>query len=225
MALINCPECGKEISSTVKICPNCGYTINTNHFFLPNISIKKSFKIIIISALFILLFVLYWTNKQSTSHTPFEVLYIGQTRDDVNKKLGIPNTSANNKENIFGYICNYDEYSTSFLNRTGNLTIWYDENNALDHAYFYVNYDWRLIVDKQTGLEFIVEPTSKDKDDMREYYLKIVSFYTEKYGTSERNEYYDHEWILPDNSVISTKFTLNPESVESAITVYYRWRN
>lgn len=27
MALINCPECRKEISDTVKICPNCGYKI------------------------------------------------------------------------------------------------------------------------------------------------------------------------------------------------------
>ena len=27
MALINCPECGKEISDTVKTCPNCGYKL------------------------------------------------------------------------------------------------------------------------------------------------------------------------------------------------------
>ena len=27
MALINCPECGKEISDKVKACPNCGYPI------------------------------------------------------------------------------------------------------------------------------------------------------------------------------------------------------
>lgn len=27
MALIKCPECGKEISDTVKSCPNCGYRI------------------------------------------------------------------------------------------------------------------------------------------------------------------------------------------------------
>lgn len=27
MALINCPECGKEISDTAKICVNCGFTI------------------------------------------------------------------------------------------------------------------------------------------------------------------------------------------------------
>ena len=25
MALIKCEECGKEISSSAKICPNCGY--------------------------------------------------------------------------------------------------------------------------------------------------------------------------------------------------------
>lgn len=27
MALINCPECGKEISDTAQRCVNCGYTI------------------------------------------------------------------------------------------------------------------------------------------------------------------------------------------------------
>lgn len=28
MALINCPECGKEISDAAISCPHCGYTIN-----------------------------------------------------------------------------------------------------------------------------------------------------------------------------------------------------
>jgi len=28
MALINCPECNHEVSSTTKICPNCGYQLN-----------------------------------------------------------------------------------------------------------------------------------------------------------------------------------------------------
>lgn len=30
MALINCPECGKEISDTATSCPNCGRPLNTN---------------------------------------------------------------------------------------------------------------------------------------------------------------------------------------------------
>lgn len=29
MALIQCPECGKEISDQAASCPNCGYAINT----------------------------------------------------------------------------------------------------------------------------------------------------------------------------------------------------
>lgn len=28
MALINCPECGKEVSDKASSCPNCGYPIN-----------------------------------------------------------------------------------------------------------------------------------------------------------------------------------------------------
>lgn len=27
MALINCPECNKQISDTIKSCPNCGYEL------------------------------------------------------------------------------------------------------------------------------------------------------------------------------------------------------
>lgn len=27
MALINCPECGKEVSDKAKTCPNCGIAI------------------------------------------------------------------------------------------------------------------------------------------------------------------------------------------------------
>ena len=27
MALINCPECGKEVSDSAEMCPNCGYSI------------------------------------------------------------------------------------------------------------------------------------------------------------------------------------------------------
>ena len=29
MALIKCPECGKEISDKATVCPNCGYPITT----------------------------------------------------------------------------------------------------------------------------------------------------------------------------------------------------
>ena len=38
MALIKCPECGKEISDTAKSCPNCGYTIHNKKSFLQFLS-------------------------------------------------------------------------------------------------------------------------------------------------------------------------------------------
>lgn len=27
MALVKCPECGKEVSNSAAVCPNCGYGI------------------------------------------------------------------------------------------------------------------------------------------------------------------------------------------------------
>lgn len=52
MALINCPECGKQVSDVASSCPNCGYPIshyietmqesnNANTFFQENKSEKK----------------------------------------------------------------------------------------------------------------------------------------------------------------------------------------
>ena len=33
MALIKCPECGKEISDTAKQCPNCGHPLTQKKLF------------------------------------------------------------------------------------------------------------------------------------------------------------------------------------------------
>ena len=41
MALIKCPECGKEISSEAKACPYCGYPINKEEIQKPSIKSKK----------------------------------------------------------------------------------------------------------------------------------------------------------------------------------------
>ena len=32
MALINCPECGKEISDSTKICPHCAFVFRFDYF-------------------------------------------------------------------------------------------------------------------------------------------------------------------------------------------------
>ncbi|MGH7481770.1 MAG: zinc ribbon domain-containing protein [Longimicrobiales bacterium] len=36
MALVKCPECGKEVSSSAGTCPHCGYTLATTADAPPN---------------------------------------------------------------------------------------------------------------------------------------------------------------------------------------------
>ena len=51
MALINCPECGKEISDTVQACPHCGFSFTNS----PTPKKKKHTALVIILAVIILL--------------------------------------------------------------------------------------------------------------------------------------------------------------------------
>ena len=48
MALVECPECKKQVSDTAKVCPSCGYKLDAE-------KVKKRNKIIKRSILFILL--------------------------------------------------------------------------------------------------------------------------------------------------------------------------
>lgn len=41
VALIKCPECGKEISDTVKYCPNCGVEIKKQNLTTDKAKIKN----------------------------------------------------------------------------------------------------------------------------------------------------------------------------------------
>ena len=58
MALINCPECGHEVSDTIQQCPHCGYAINGQ----PQQAAPKKTKapIIAIIAVVLILSVLAW---------------------------------------------------------------------------------------------------------------------------------------------------------------------
>lgn len=56
MALINCPECNREISDRVKACPHCGYPIGDDETDKTiNSNKKKSKGIILISILFLMI--------------------------------------------------------------------------------------------------------------------------------------------------------------------------
>lgn len=53
MALIKCPECGKQVSDAAKSCPECGYPIATDNSFSPTASNKPNYKLMIGAAVVI----------------------------------------------------------------------------------------------------------------------------------------------------------------------------
>lgn len=63
MALIQCPECGKEISDTINKCPHCGYSVKPR-LILDNIKKKNVFiGLFTIIALIIIIFILTSINR------------------------------------------------------------------------------------------------------------------------------------------------------------------
>lgn len=60
MALLNCPECGKEISEFAKVCPNCGIKIRKSKKKI----ILLIFSIVLLAAVFIGLFFVMKIKKE-----------------------------------------------------------------------------------------------------------------------------------------------------------------
>ena len=46
MALVDCPECGKEVSSTAESCPNCGFNVKEHFLTIKNAEIQNQNEII-----------------------------------------------------------------------------------------------------------------------------------------------------------------------------------
>ena len=82
MALITCPECGKEISSTTSACPHCGYTLKKQKPPQVLIAVIAVVAIIIVVAVVLLL------NNRKTDNT------------EINFSLGPHNVgNTNNNKN------------------------------------------------------------------------------------------------------------------------------
>lgn len=65
MAMINCPECGKEISDKAASCPNCGYVLNEGNKTSgsPTININTS------------------SSASASASTPVHVVGFGKPKD------------------------------------------------------------------------------------------------------------------------------------------------
>lgn len=67
MALINCPECKKEISDSVSACPHCGFVINEKK--KPKKKKKGCFTWVLLIIVILLAFFYYYGNNSSNTTT------------------------------------------------------------------------------------------------------------------------------------------------------------
>ena len=89
MALINCPECGKEISDTVKSCPNCGFKISKAGNKTGHKKIYLTIGVIIVIAIAcVLFFMLGGNSKEQKYYEDITYNCIEKYRDE----LEIPNS-------------------------------------------------------------------------------------------------------------------------------------
>lgn len=100
MALINCPECQKEVSEIAKMCPHCGYKMKDN---------KKIIAIVSVSVIVVLLIVFFIFKSGSASIIgEWKIDYyitedgnIGQ--DDISKYYGEIYQTANSAFRVVFY--------------------------------------------------------------------------------------------------------------------------
>lgn len=92
MALIKCPECGKEVSDTAKACPNCGYSMKVR-----GIKITKKHAIIgAIAAVIIVILLLVNNSVYKESASPFYSMKSGTKMSDIHAIYGEPDESKTN---------------------------------------------------------------------------------------------------------------------------------
>ena len=186
MALIKCPECGKEISDTAKSCVHCGKilieeqpttkiysdvekenqntTVETTEPKPPNKKRKKILKIsIVIVCILIVLVPIGYNLYYKFYPTPFDKLNFNMSRDEIHKVLGEPDEI---------YDSNGDSYDTKFAKTKWFLRIQYYSNKLSKHKYVLVyHYD-----------------ESKKLKDIKEV-QSIIKIFNKKYGNySEVND-------------------------------------
>jgi len=134
MALIKCPECGKEISEFASNCPNCGFFVKKQISSKANnntsVSKKKLlFSVLLVLAIFLIIFlciIIPTTNKN-----PFIYLNNETTKTYLWDKLGHPDKTYSSS--IF--LCN-DEWVGGFVQiftDQDTLQIKYDNDEKITH--------------------------------------------------------------------------------------------
>lgn len=170
MALINCPECSKEVSDMIKSCPNCGYKIKKS-----NTPVYIAISIVTLLLLLVIVGGAFYLRSIDTAKKDAKnvIKSIDKISDDimldyinileVNEKYN--NLSSKAKK----YVSNYNKLKNS-LNNLENFEIKVKDDNILeffnieitrtniDHVYRYDSYTKMTMVNNKADFNIKVFP-------------------------------------------------------------------
>lgn len=120
MALFNCPECGKEISDTTKVCIHCGYVLNKKESIMDKLKKIGKKKLIVIGAIAAVV-VIFIMCVSLFSGGPIEseaAKYIRETKKidnvkEINAVVCISKKYYGHDENTLGYVVLYSTKNDS----------------------------------------------------------------------------------------------------------------
>lgn len=154
MALINCPECKKEISDSVKTCPHCGFVINSEQE-KPKKKKKGCFTwVLLIIAILLAFFYFYGKNSGSTSTDSYSTIAVNVSVENVRISKDYSNAWA-----VKGSIRNNTTHSIKeavkikFINSNGDIVY---TNRA------YVNGGDSFEAGQAANFEYFTDPKTFD---------------------------------------------------------------
>jgi predicted nucleic acid-binding Zn ribbon protein len=169
MALVKCPECGKEISSQASSCPNCGYKKKQE--------IKFNKSKIIIPIIFLLVIVgVVLVVKHINSSMPNELsLALETSKDEVHNKIGTDFVLDQDK-----YGNDVEVYNLKWCGYTGKLSIAYSSDNST-----VLNWKWE------------VDTSEMSNQEVENAMLKIKDKISNKYGEPEEGgaSRLEYKWV------------------------------
>lgn len=134
MALIKCPDCGKEVSEHAITCPNCGYPIakykmntnsNTKRLINNKIPIRKYIKYIIPIVVVIIIIIFFCVKHASISQEYCEGLKWGSSLKDIEKKYS-DLTYSDSEDYYFTLTNSLADYKDSV-----DMQFYFDETDKL----------------------------------------------------------------------------------------------
>lgn len=169
MALVKCPECGKEISNIAKVCPNCGYRNKRGK--------KLDRKQIIVFAIFLLIIGgIFFTIKNISRNMPKGLtLTLDMTKEDVHDKIGDDFVL---EKGVYGQ--DIEVYDLKWCGYDGKLSITYlSGSEKIEY------WNWEI------------DTSDMSSQDVENAMIKIRDKISNIHGTPEESngDRLDYEWV------------------------------